>query len=75
MSSIYVIPNKPTIENKIPIEDWDENEDYIIVGRTHDFDYKIRNFVEYISDDAPIVCIDNGTNVTNFKQLKEYYKK
>ena len=72
MSSIYVIPNKTSL-NK-PIKEWDSDLDYTVIGYTSDFSYRGSMLVDYLHDDTPIVCIDNGTDITNLKELKEYYK-
>lgn len=74
MSSIYVIPNKITTVNK-PIEEWEESYDYFVIGRTSTFIFGVESILPYLSDDTPIVCIDNGTKITNLKELKDYYKK
>lgn len=72
MSSTYVIPNKTALNKST--DEWDRDIDYIVIGLTADFTCKGNMIVDYLHDDTPIVCIDNGTDVTNLKELKEYYK-
>ncbi len=73
MSSEYVIPRKESI-NK-PISEWEEGIDFISIGRTWSFHPQFQIIMEYVKDETPIICIDNGTDITNVKELKEYYLK
>lgn len=73
MSSTYVIPNLEKTKNK-PIEEWEESLDYFVVAFSTSFYHDAEILLPYLSDDTPIVCIDNESSIKNLKELKEYFK-
>jgi len=76
MSTHYAIFNREIEIEKHGHAIWDEDvDDFLIIGRSHDFTLDGEIIQKYLRDETPVYAIDNDSHIRTIKDLREYYER